>query len=248
MEDSIINLIDIKDFRNINEHPDKLGILLKKNLLIFIIIKDNNNYVNKIISNIIEDLNKNYTLDKIINNMIDKLVFNNFNPIEHFENKIIDIENELLKNKLSQDLNPLIFSIKKQLFLIKRYYDYILNFITEIKNNIGNIFNKENLKQFSILENRITRLSNNTQYLIENTIHLREIYQSSLDFNQNKIIKLLTLITTIFLPLSLITSWYGMNFEYMPEIHFKYMYPIIIIISILISFILLIILKKKKIL
>jgi magnesium transporter len=56
----------------------------------------------------------------------------------------------------------------------------------------------------------------------------------------------LTVVTTIFMPLTLIVGWYGMNFHYMPELEWKWGYPIIIAISLLIVVGSLLFFKKKK--
>ena len=56
----------------------------------------------------------------------------------------------------------------------------------------------------------------------------------------------LTVVTSIFLPLTLIAGWYGMNFRYMPELKWRYSYPIVIAISIVIVVVCLIWFKRKK--
>ena len=77
-------------------------------------------------------------------------------------------------------------------------------------------------------------------------IQIRDLYQSQLDKKQNRIMTLLTVITSIFMPLTLIAGWYGMNFKYMPELEYKAAYPVIIVISIAIVAVCLIFFKKKK--
>ena len=59
-------------------------------------------------------------------------------------------------------------------------------------------------------------------------------YQAQVDLGQNRIMKLLTIVTTIFMPLSLIAGWYGMNFANMPELHWAYGYPAVIVLRALI--------------
>ena len=56
-------------------------------------------------------------------------------------------------------------------------------------------------------------------------------YQAQIDIAQNRIMKTLTIVTTVFLPLSLIAGWYGMNFAYMPELHWTFGYPAVILLS-----------------
>jgi magnesium transporter len=60
--------------------------------------------------------------------------------------------------------------------------------------------------------------------------------------------KLFTVITTVFLPLTLMVGWYGMNFDYMPELHWRYGYPALIVISVVVVVLCLILFKKRKLL
>lgn len=74
---------------------------------------------------------------------------------------------------------------------------------------------------------------------------MREAYQSQIDIEQNHIMKIFTLITAIFLPLTLMVGWYGMNFKHMYELNSPYSYPIFILISILVCISLVIYFKKN---
>ena len=84
--------------------------------------------------------------------------------------------------------------------------------------------------------------------LREYLLQLRELYQSQVDLQQNRVMSILTVVTTIFLPLTLIAGWYGMNFPGMPEFEWKYSYPAVIVISILIIVLEILYFKKKKML
>lgn len=77
-------------------------------------------------------------------------------------------------------------------------------------------------------------------------LQIRELYQSMQDAHQNKIMAVITIVTTIFLPLTLITGWYGMNFVYMPELQWRYGYFAVIMISLIIVIAEIIYFKKKK--
>ena len=67
-----------------------------------------------------------------------------------------------------------------------------------------------------------------------------------MDLKQNDTMRILTVVTTIFLPLTLVAGWYGMNFSNMPELSWKYGYPAVIVISLVIVMICLWTMKKKK--
>ena len=93
---------------------------------------------------------------------------------------------------------------------------------------------------------RVERLQNHVKLLRENMLQLRELYQSMQDARQNKIMGILTIVTTFFLPLTLITGWNGMNFAYMPELKWRYCYLSVIIVSLIIAIGEIIYFKKKK--
>ena len=82
--------------------------------------------------------------------------------------------------------------------------------------------------------------------LLDYTTQIRETYKSRLDVKQNRIMTVLTVVTTVFMPLTLIVGWYGMNFRYMPELEWKIGYPLVIIVSVIIVIASLIFFKVKK--
>ena len=95
------------------------------------------------------------------------------------------------------------------------------------------------IASFMRLQDRVTSLR-------EYVAQLRDLIQARLDVKQNKIMTVLTVITSIFLPLTLIAGWYGMNFKYMPELEWRWSYPAVIVISAVIVVVCLWWFKKKK--
>ena len=78
------------------------------------------------------------------------------------------------------------------------------------------------------------------------TIQIHDLYATQVDVRQNRIMTILTVITSIFLPLTLIAGWYGMNFRYMPELNWPWSYPVVIAVCIVIVVVCLVYFKKKK--
>ena len=99
---------------------------------------------------------------------------------------------------------------------------------------------------FKLFSNRVSRLHDMVNSLLEYTVQIRDTYQSRLDVKQNRIMTVLTIVTTIFMPLTLIVGWYGMNFKYMPELDSVWGYPVVIIVSLLIVISSLLFFKRKK--
>lgn len=118
--------------------------------------------------------------------------------------------------------------LRKDLLILHAYYQQLLNFYEDLKENSNHFFPEEDCQLFSLSASRIKRLSDHAQMLREYAIQIRELQQSQIDARQNRTMRLLTAGTTIFFPLSLITGWYGMNFSYMPELTAPYGYFILI--------------------
>lgn len=107
---------------------------------------------------------------------------------------------------------------------------------------------EEEKAQWQLFSNRAERLHDHVEMLREYLVQIRELYQSLIAVQQNQVMSILTVVTTIFLPLTLIAGWYGMNFPNMPEFGWKYAYPAVIIVSILVIILEIIYFKKKKML
>ena len=93
---------------------------------------------------------------------------------------------------------------------------------------------------------RTERLHQYAAEMKEYTQQIREIYQTQITLQQNRVMNFLTVVTTIFMPLTLITGWYGMNFVGMPELGWRYGYPAVIVLSVLIVAWLLWYFRKNK--
>lgn len=75
---------------------------------------------------------------------------------------------------------------------------------------------------------------------------LLDMYMTIISNKMNEVMKVLTIMATIFIPLTFIAGIYGMNFDNMPELHYKYSYHILIGVMILIFFLMIAYFRKKK--
>ena len=137
-------------------------------------------------------------------------------------------------------------AIRKEISNWIRYYTQLDDMVCEFQENENEYFDEHELRLFHMVEKRIGRLKDEAQMLREYGLQVRELFQAEIDIRQNNIMKILTIVTTIFLPLSLVAGWYGMNFTNMPELTWKYGYPAVIGISVLVVLICLLVMKKKK--
>lgn len=239
----VINIIDVLHIRN---QRDCIAFFMKKNLFLLVEILDEDGSTKEMFEESLGRFNQNITLEKVIYSIMDKLLLNGTKAMEEAEGKILDMEQVIVDGRANEKMNSYIFHMKNQLTIQKNYYEQLIDIGEVLQENENEIFEENNLRYFKIFTDKASRLSNNTKMLCESLVHLREAYEASLEYNLNRIMKMFTVVTTIFLPLTLIVGWYGMNFSNMPELNWKYGYFAVIIVSIIVVIICIWIFKKKK--
>mgnify|MGYP000047703165 CR=1 FL=1 len=175
---------------------------------------------------------------RIRRNLMNILIQEDMEFLQKLEMKLERIEDQLMSHTGSH-YESQIFEMRKTISAFDSYYDQMI----EVVQNLQEFYNDTH---FETLEKRLTRLSNVTDRLAEYSIQLREMHQTQVEMRQNQIMQFLTIVTTIFMPLTLITGWYGMNFKAMPELDTSYGYFIVIGVCILIIILEVIYFKKKK--
>ena len=136
--------------------------------------------------------------------------------------------------------------MKQTIYQMFRYYHQLTEFAQEMIDGKDVCFDGDGIGAFSDLIDRTGRLADEVEVMRGYANEGWEIYQAQINIRQNDIMKVLTIVTTIFLPLSLLAGWYGMNFAYMPELSWKYGYLFVIALSLGIIAFCLILFKKKK--
>ena len=223
-------------------HQKKKCIFFTKDLLVFICEDDR--FVEEIFSKIKSMEIKCKNLSKMLHIFFDKLTSEDTYFIENIEQEITKLEEGLITSKEDNYLNKIII-LRKKLLKLKRYYERLLNIAESIEENDNNLIDEKTIKYFRMFTNRSNRLCQAINNLRDYVTQVREAYQAQVDINQNTLMKLFTVVTTIFLPLTLIVGWYGMNFN-MPEYGWSYGYPLVIVISITIVVACVVWFKKNK--
>ena len=182
--------------------------------------------------------------DHFLLQLLEQMVESDVLYLSHFEKEMENMEDTLLHG-IPKDFYPSLTKMRQKLSELNAYYEQ-LTAIGDLIQSYDESLLIKNTEQWGRYVLRIERLQNHVHLLRENILQLRELYQSQQDAQQNKIMCILTIVTTLFLPLTLLTGWYGMNFAYMPELHWKYGYPAVIIAAIVIVAIEIMYFKKKK--
>ena len=136
-------------------------------------------------------------------------------------------------------------AIRKEVSRADRFYAQLADFGASLLEEADDLFDKRSTRRMNYFLRRVEALKNETERLREYAMQVSGEYQSQVDIAQNRVMQLLTIVTTIFLPLSLIVGWYGMNFD-MPELSWEYGYPVVIVLAVVIVAVLIRYFKRKK--
>ena len=184
-------------------------------------------------------------LERFLYDLLELTISDDLTLLESFEHRLNRIEEAILRDEVKtypKEMND----IRGDLLDLRMHYEQLIDLGQELQENENGFFKEENLRYFHLFTERVVRLRDIVIGQREYVMQLRDLIQSQLDVRQNRIMTVLTVVTSIFLPLTLIAGWYGMNFRYMPELEWRYSYPLVIVISIVIVIVCLLWFKRKK--
>ena len=184
------------------------------------------------------------SLERFIYDFLEEIISSDLTLLENYEKQLSETD-KIIKSKEEADLES-VNVIRDRLRVLRTHYDRLIDLAQELEENENEFFKEENVRYFSLFSKRAGRLFDMSNALVDYTTQIRDDYEANLTDKQNHIMTILTVVTSIFMPLTLIAGWYGMNFKYMPELNSVYSYPIIIVISLLIAILSLIFFKHKK--
>lgn len=234
----IFFVLDLINFYDVFGMKNRLAVYLQNDLCLFVKIQDENNQICQLFQQVAqyyEDTKHDkqwQTPGMFLYHFFDVLIRQERKILENMEFHMSILETQVLKEKPDAAFINDILSLKRELMYIGNYYEQLIDVGEVLKDNENLMLSEDEVRMFRIFVQRVERLKDTVKHLKEYTVQLRETHDAMLDYNLNNIMKLFTVITTVFLPLTLIVGWYGMNFEYMPEIHWKYGYLAVVLLSI----------------
>ncbi|MFT3950813.1 MAG: CorA family divalent cation transporter [Oscillospiraceae bacterium] len=173
-----------------------------------------------------------------------ELITGDTDYLERLEEKITETDDGIFSASNRECVTNII-AFRRELLRLKRYYDQLNTIFEGLMENENKLISHDSLRYFRILNNKIDRLYANVLNLRDYVTQVREAYQAQIDIEQNNLMKIFTVVTSIFLPLTLIAGWYGMNLQ-MPEFNWRYGYAFVIGLSAAILCLLLWIFRRKK--
>ena len=180
--------------------------------------------------------------------LLEYLVRDDLLFLEEYEKKLNSVEEMVMEDiaDLPGDFDIFVARYRKEIREMSRYYQLLADLADVLEEAMIKEQRERERQLFSYLGNKVDRLYHDSLVMSEYALQIRDIYQSKISTEQNKVMQLLTIVTTIFMPLTLIAGWYGMNFRMMPELELRYGYLFICILALVIVIIEIVIFKRKK--
>jgi len=237
--------LSVKERKNIIE-AEQISIFLGKNILITFQEKESS-----LFDIVIERLKNNkgkgrlFQEDYLAYLLIDQIVDQYYLLLDHADDQLENLEKKLFR-KPDEGIGQGFLNLKKNLLVMRRN-------IYPLKEEIRQL-SKEDLKLFTdTTRQHLFDIQDHLNYQIQSLDTHREMIAAMLDLQaahvsnrMNSIMKTLTLVSTIFIPLTFAAGIYGMNFRYMPELEWKYGYPVFLLLLAGIGFSMYFYMKRKR--
>lgn len=215
----IFMVINILEYDNEEIISKELNVFLGKDYIITV-HKDHCEIINALLKDIQDNKNcfilkDNAKPSVLLYYILDRVIIRNYNVISDLEAQADKIEIDILKNANNNQAHKLI-TLRRQVYKIRKYLNPLRYIGDSLILNENNIIQEDNIKYFKNLNNKITKLMLSLENLVQDLALVREAFESEIANKTNELMKVFTLVATIFLPLELLTGIFGMSFDYMP--------------------------------
>ncbi|MHB0881816.1 magnesium/cobalt transporter CorA [Paenibacillus sp. SEL1] len=182
--------------------------------------------------------------DRFMYLLVDLIVDNYFLVGDRIEVRIEKLEEDILMHTKKSHLNEII-GLRSEILWLKKVLGPQKEVINTLNKRDLRLIDDQLQKYFSDIYENAVKISETFETYRDLMGNLREAYQSSIANRANEIMRVFTAITTVFMPLTVITGIYGMNFDNMPELHTRYGYFVVIGIMVALGVSMFCIFRKK---
>ncbi|MDO5138733.1 MAG: CorA family divalent cation transporter [Oscillospiraceae bacterium] len=240
---SLTGTFQILDRNDIKGHDFRFAYALDEKGIVFI---DDSGKAEQMIETIsVRKRWREPSLERFLYDFMELIIDRDLSIMERYEEELNHIEDMILSSRELEDLgrvNEIQSDIRKLLI----HYGQIIDMVQELEENENDFFSEDNLRYIHLFMNLMTRRHDTAVSIRDHTVQVRDLYNSQLEARQNRIMTVLTVNSTIFMPLTLIAGWYGMNFRYMPELGWRYGYLGVFLLSVAVVVLCLWYFKRKK--
>ena len=231
---------------NNKENYNELAIIISRNLMIIVDIYDDFSFNQKCFSNVLSNSAcESATLEKLICSFLETLARQCSSQFDE-EEEIAELEKQVIDKNVDNSFGALLIEKKRELLKLRAFFEQLIDATEVYVENENELLDEKSIRLFKLFRDKAVRYKENTDILRDSVTHLWDAYQTGIDARQNEIMKLFTVVTSVFLPMTVIVGWYGMNFKYMPELSSRFGYVYVIFLNVIVVFSLIIVFKKKK--
>ncbi len=224
----------------IREFSHKLSIYFGKDFILTVYQKENS-IIEKVNQKYLQQIPENkLTVRGIIHQILDQVIKTYEAPALEMNEKIDELEHLVFNDKYHKIQLPQLYSIKREATACKK----ILNFTADALQDYSGTYKKTSTLQDVYEEN--TKMLHFHSQIVDDVQNLLSIYLSLNSQKSNDIMKTLTIFSAFFLPLTFIAGVYGMNFEFMPELAYRWSYPICLLVMLIVVIFIYFWFKKKN--
>ena len=183
--------------------------------------------------------------DYLLYTLIDSVVDYYFLMLDKMGERLELLESDLLKNPTEEILNEL-HNIRSEILNLRRSIYPLREVVSRLGKMELHPINQQTKIFINDLYDHSIQVFENIEVMRETVTGMLELYMNSISNRMNNVMKVLTMIATIFIPLTFIAGVYGMNFKYMPELEWHWGYFAILAFMFLIAVSMLIYFRRKK--
>lgn len=183
--------------------------------------------------------------DYLMYSLIDAVVDNYFVILEKSGEKIESLEEELVSSANEQVLKR-IYRLKREMIFVRKSVWPLRELIGGIERSESGLIQDSTSVYLRDLYDHTIQVIDTVESFRDMVAGMLDIYLSAISNRMNAVMKVLTIIATIFIPLTFIAGVYGMNFRYMPELQWKLGYAAVWLVMIIVAAVMLIHFKRKK--
>lgn len=183
--------------------------------------------------------------DYLVYSLLDSIVDNYFIILEKLGERIEFLEEKLIINPVPETIN-LIHKLKREMIFLRRSVWPLREVIGSIERGESSLIKGSTNIYLRDVYDHTIQVIDTIETFRDILSGMLDIYLSSVSNRLNAVMKVLTIIATIFMPLTFIAGIYGMNFKYMPELEWRLGYPVILLTMVSIGVLMLVSFRKKK--
>jgi len=238
----------------IDYHSEKTGyniehacLILKGNTLFCFTVKKDHHVIEDILTRIQESIGTVRTkgADYLFYRIIDLIVDQYQGAISIIRNAIDDLEDSTVEGDTS-NITHEILEIKRKINTIRRVSEPLREEIVRLKNTATALINPKSKTYFQDILDHLNSSIISLESFRDILTDLMELRLAQVSHSMNQVMKTLTVISALFIPLTFLAGVYGMNFQWMPELAWKWGYPLFWTIIIITGLIMLLYMRKRK--